>query len=195
MKKILLLTMLLAMISVPAFALPMALTDVTLFTATGTTPVEDYDSHRFGDVNFMVEPINNIGDCVEWTHHLDFVPPLSEISSATLTLALVDDEVNDGIETGYLLTESGFWTDWDVATDEYSFNIDVAFLTDGEFKVLLSSLKGDFYVNSSTLTINYESTNQAAPVPEPATVLLMGVGLAGIAAIQRKRIKNDKKND
>lgn len=35
------------------------LTDVTLFTATGTTQAEDYVSHGWGDVNFLSPPTEN----------------------------------------------------------------------------------------------------------------------------------------
>ncbi len=55
---------------------------------------------------------------------------------------------------------------------------------DGTLNVLVSSDFGDFYLDSSTLTVNGD--NGTAPVPEPATLLLLGSGLLGLAGFRKK---------
>ena len=47
---------------------------------------------------------------------------------------------------------------------------------------------GDFYFDYAKLTA-YGCDNGAAPVPEPATMLLLGTGLVGIAGYGRKKLK------
>lgn len=63
------------------------------------------------------------------------------------------------------------------------YEIDFDYLLDGKYQVTIASsiLGGDFYIVQSDLTITYE------PVPEPATMLLLGTGLIGLAAGSRKK--------
>lgn len=186
MKRIIICLLILFLSAGTVYALPVTLTDVTGFTATGTDPPEDYFAHRVGDVNRL----DYFNDYVKWTHHFD-LDPYTEIYSGTLTLALRDDGGwLDGPELGFGWTEGGTWDFGEVDTGEYSYDVNVAFLEDGEFNISLASLGGDFFIGSSTLTINYETVNSTAPVPEPATMLLLGSGIIGLAGFGRCRRKS-----
>lgn len=164
-------------------ATPITLTDTTIFTDTGTNASEDYLDHGRG----TVRKLDGIFDYVAWQHNFTFEPAPEEIFSASLRIFLKDDEADTlspfSWEIGGGVAESGDWdfgeinTGW---TDSYS--IDVDYLTDGMFQVVVASAGGDFYIGSSELSITY------APVPEPATMILMGLGLVGLAGASRKKL-------
>ncbi|RJR48520.1 MAG: PEP-CTERM sorting domain-containing protein [Desulfobacteraceae bacterium] len=66
----------------------------------------------------------------------------------------------------------------------------VAFAVDGD--LLTHTVMGNTVGQSDRLrvTVGFASTANTAPVPEPATMLLLGCGLAGIAACKRRFQKN-----
>lgn len=57
---------------------------------------------------------------------------------------------------------------------------------DGMLDVSISSFTGDFYLDKSKLVA--WGDNGTAPVPEPATLLLLGAGLLGVVGAKRKRL-------
>ena len=155
-------------------------TDTTLFNATGTVQTGDFVSKGWGDVNLL----NGTGDWVTWEHQFVYNPHSTASNVATLTVYLRDDNgEGDGGFLGYKneyaigWTEDGTWAFGEIDTASYNYDINFSALADGSFYVTLASIYGDFYIDKSELTMS---------VPEPMTILLLGLGLVGIAGIRRK---------
>lgn len=168
------------------------LTDITTFVVDGTDHPGDYIDHGWGDVNRL----DWAGDYVIWAHQFDFSPPLQEILNATLTLSFYDDERDKWWnamtwDIGIGATEEGTWAIGCIDTGDYQFDVDATYLLDGTFTVATASLWGDFFIESSTLVIEYipidiTYTSDVNPVPEPGSLLLLGSGIACLVRLRRK---------
>lgn len=118
------------------------------------------------------------------------------IDSYSLSVSLKDDK-NDGIfdcAEFAIIDQPGYIADGGVLNFNYanvtlgwSFAGLLSLNMDGQLKVTVSSLWGDFLLDSSKLVAYGDNGNSTAPVPEPATMLLLGSGLLGLAASRRKR--------
>ena len=117
-----------------------------------------------------------------------FVVGQDEVDSYSLTIGL-DDERGDGSER-VRINLPGRTTDGTYEVNftdvELGFSVQglVMLNTTGELSVRLRRLAGDFYFGDSTLVA---SGDKASPVPEPATLFLLGVGLTGVVLLVKRR--------
>jgi PEP-CTERM motif len=121
----------------------------------------------------------------QFTLNVTFVGPTGinggqgAVYTATI-LGTVSPNVNQGGVNIHFTNPTQLFT-FNDGTNAGSFSLTVAdlFVQSGQSANLTAGING----------------NQASPVPEPATLLLLGTGLTGIAAKMRKRKKLREEND
>ena len=142
------------------------------------------------------EPWKLIEECISvpYTHDLTdntpvkFEPGVDSIWNYRLTVDLYDDidPRRNRLELIYI-DQPGFIGDrltWRARSQTLGWSLAglLDINDDGILNIEISSWYGDFYLASSTLVANGNNA-----VPEPATMLLLGSGLIGLAGLGRKK--------
>lgn len=114
------------------------------------------------------------------------------ISSFSLTIRLYDDKD----KSAYSFESADIYVPIFRNLGSYDFNLDsdtfggtisgkYDLMLDGTLNVFIEPVFGDFYADWSKLTVHGD--DGTAPVPEPATMLLLGTGLLAVAGTSRKK--------
>ena len=180
----------------------MSLVVVLLFCWLGTANAAPYTWTTWTDyIDFDKDIYMTGGDEFTYTHDLtddgfDTIWGGELVLDYTLTLEMYDDDDRrlDGLEFAWV-DQPGFFGDglYNFSLSSTSFGpslvgwLSVNIL--GTLDVTVQAYDtqfgaGDFYIASSTLEA---SGYGHEPVPEPGTMLLMGLGLAGIVGARRRR--------
>jgi hypothetical protein len=119
------------------------------------------------------------------------------ISSFSLEISLLDEK--DG--TKYSFESADIYAPFFDGSYNFTLNSDtfggtiagwVDLMHDGTLNVFIEPTAGDFLADWSKLTVDGDDGTAPAPVPEPATMLLLGSGLVGLAGASRKKFLKKK---
>ena len=144
--------------------------------------------------------LNSDNRSESYTHIMDGFDPIFDgnstsdlITDYVLTVSVYDD---DKKFEAIFVNQAGILGDsyqnsftWDNEITGWSILGLVQLNAFGTLSVTVNRLAGDFYLDWSRVVANGcgDDNSAPAPVPEPATILLMGFGLLGLVGYSRKR--------
>jgi hypothetical protein len=168
-------------------------------------PFVDFNGDQTGPI-FMSQDIN---PAHTWIFDLDNdallvgdIDAEDTIASATLTVNLRDvsrpcpltwffDVFLDRVpETTDMMVDGWLWKEaYEIDSATYTLDVLASVYSDHYLQVMINEATGNFLVENMILHGEYDELtgSDASPVPEPATMLLFGCGLVGMATVGRKK--------
>ena len=113
----------------------------------------------------------------------------------SITVALYDDNNKRDFLEIASIDQPGFFGDgfYDFRYENQEFGWSLMGLLSlnltGELDVSVNSWVGDFFFDQSVFVAHGDNGMGSAPVPEPATIILFGSGLLGVATVGRKKMR------
>ena len=144
-----------------------------------------------------------------YTHNVTFNPAAAAVNSAFLDLTFTGNRAN-GVEAWFVYDQGSLadtqdtvttWKkicfvyfpvtsqDFDWATQTFDITDLVAGVTGNTWSIAFSIDENTWNDNEQMFLAESKVYGDYAPVPEPATLLLLGSGLAGLAFYRRKKTK------
>ena len=152
-------------------------------------PMSFSDVH-YPDPNIWLDASNNAYSYEHDINDNGYNSATDSILSANLLMYLYDDSDQDASECVTVEFDSNFQQNFEVETCLYKFDVEVSMLDDGVLLVDLAQTHGDFGLGLSVLNVEVDRVEGGLNAPEPATMLLFGTGLIGMAAVGRKKFFN-----
>lgn len=168
-----------------------------LFFAAPASALYFTDAH---DDNFVWFSRGSGIDTYTWSFDLDNdildwgdINSEDDINFAYLQFTTLDDMDRRNEYTNISLDFNMVVNGWEV-DPAWGWGNVTAFVVDDHFlNVTFDRLSGDFGVAAMRIWGDYTdngASSNAAPVPEPATMLLLGTGLIGVAGVSRKKLRS-----
>ena len=154
-----------------------------------------YDAGLPGIIGLHMSSKSDGATSHSWTFDITddgFNPITQDVTSATVKLHFSEYDWDHFWEETAQLDVGLNTFSWEVDTGWSTFTIDslISLSDTGTVNATITATDGNFWFNEADLfaegTVPVPVTD---PVPEPATMVLLGMGILGLAGINRKRLK------
>lgn len=163
---------------------------VALAIPTVWTDYIDWENNIYLKAAWLFDGFGYYHDIADSGFNSTWMGGDDEISSFQLDISLYDtDKKSETARIFAPLSGGRYNFNLTFATFETSIDGYIDLMHDGTLNVYIDPKSGDFYADWSRLTVNGDNGDRTpAPVPEPATLMLLGTGLVGIAGVGRKKL-------